>query len=79
MKENEASTTSAVSPGDFCDETHYPVSLFDLVLNLYAIPLNHKGFEPLRQALHQQWEQTLAKYSGAQIVEILKHRRRPQL
>ena len=36
----------------FCDETHYPVSLFDLVLNLYAIPLTHAGFAPLRQVLH---------------------------
>ncbi len=48
------------NPGRFCDETHYPVSLFDLVLNLYAIPLTHAGFAPLRQALHGQWEQTLA-------------------
>jgi hypothetical protein len=50
----------ACKPGSFSDETHYPVSLFDLVLNLYAIPLNHAGFAPLRQALHTQWEQTLA-------------------
>ncbi len=50
--------------GDFCDETHYPVSLFDLVLNLYAIPLTHAGFAPLRQALHAQWEQTLARFAG---------------
>lgn len=47
--------------GSFCDETHYPVSLFDLVLTQYAIPLTHAGFEPLRQALHMQWEQTLAR------------------
>jgi hypothetical protein len=47
-------------PGSFCDETHYPVSLFDLVLNLYAVPLTHTGFAPLRHALHQQWERTLA-------------------
>jgi small GTP-binding protein len=44
-------------PGGFCDETHYPVSLFDLVLNLYVIPLTHAGFAPLRRALHEQWEQ----------------------
>jgi small GTP-binding protein len=44
------------TPGSFCDETHYPVSLFDLVLTVYAIPLTHAGFAPLRQALHQQWE-----------------------
>jgi small GTP-binding protein len=47
------------TPGSFCDETHYPVSLFDLVLNLYAIPLTHAGFAPLRLALHEQWERTL--------------------
>jgi len=47
-------------PGDFCDETHYSVSLFDLVLNLYAIPLNHAGFAPLCKKLHEQWEYTLA-------------------
>jgi TIR domain len=46
--------------GSFCDETHYPVGLFDLVLTLYAIPLTHAGFAPLRQTLHAQWEQTLA-------------------
>jgi small GTP-binding protein len=48
-------------PGSFCDETHYPVSLFDLVLNLYAIPFTHVGFTPLRKILHDQWEQTLAQ------------------
>ncbi|MET0646792.1 MAG: TIR domain-containing protein [Pyrinomonadaceae bacterium] len=47
-------------PGSFCDETHYPASLFDLVLNLYAINFDLPGFKPLRQALHEQWEQTLA-------------------
>ena len=44
------------TPGDFSDATHYPVSLFNLVLNLYAIPLTHAYFVPLRQSLHQQWE-----------------------
>jgi len=47
-------------PGWFCDETHYPISLFDLMLNLYGIPLTHAGFAPLRETLHAQWEQTLA-------------------
>lgn len=56
----------ACNPGNFCDETHYAVSLFNLVMELYAIPLDHKGFEPLRQSLHHQWEQTLA---GKKIVE----------
>ncbi len=50
--------------GDFCDETHYPISLFNLVLNLYAIQLTHPGFAPLRAALHQQWGQSLAKFSS---------------
>jgi small GTP-binding protein len=52
------------TPGSFCDETHYPVSLFDLVLNLYAIPLTHAGFAPLRQALHAQWERRPAGERG---------------
>jgi small GTP-binding protein len=47
-------------PGSFCDPTHYPVSLFDLVMSLYAIPFTHAGFASLRQALHKQWENTLA-------------------
>lgn len=46
--------------GDFRDATHYPVSLFNLVLELYAIPFTHAGFAPLRASLHQQWERTLA-------------------
>ncbi|HEY6188106.1 MAG TPA: TIR domain-containing protein [Pyrinomonadaceae bacterium] len=58
--------------GSFCDETHYPVCLFDLVLNLYAIPLTHAGFAPLRQALHEQWEQTLARKRGDDVAASLK-------
>jgi small GTP-binding protein len=54
----------ACQPGRFFDETHYAVSLFDLVLNLYAIPLTHAAFEPLRQSLHAQWERTLAELAG---------------
>lgn len=50
--------------GDFSGKTHYAVSLFNLVMELYAIPLNHKGFEPLRKGLHQQWESTLAGKDG---------------
>jgi hypothetical protein len=60
------------TPGSFCDETHYPVSLFDLVLNLYAIPLPHAGFAPLRQALHKQWEHTLARTKGDPMPSPLK-------
>ncbi len=47
---------SECNPADFCDETHYHVSLLNLVLVLYSIPLNHTGFVPLRQSLHEQWE-----------------------
>jgi hypothetical protein len=59
-------------PGSFYDETHYPVSLFDLVLNLYAVPLTHAGFAPLRQALHEQWERTLARKKGDDVTSSLK-------
>jgi hypothetical protein len=53
--------------GDFDTDTIYSVSLFDLVMSLYAIPLNHEGFKPLRELLHNQWEQTLAQnYKGRQ-------------
>ena len=47
-------------PGDFRDETRYAVELYDLLLSLYAIPFNHPAFEPLRQSLQKQWEETLA-------------------
>jgi hypothetical protein len=50
--------------GDFRDETRYVVSLFDLVLSLYAISLDHPAFEPLRIVLQQQWEHTLRGYAG---------------
>ncbi|HAW50758.1 MAG TPA: hypothetical protein DCX54_00280, partial [Flavobacteriales bacterium] len=56
----EGHDIKSCQPGDFSDDTHYPVSLLNLVMELYAIPLNHKGFEPLRLSLHEQWEQTLA-------------------
>ncbi len=59
-------------PGSFCDETHYPVSLFNLVLNLYAVPLTHAGFAPLRQALHEQWERTLVRKKGDDVTSPLK-------
>lgn len=55
--------------GSFCDEKHYPVSLFDLVLTLYAISFTHTGFAPLRQALHEQWERTLASLASKPAVE----------
>ncbi|WP_420645799.1 GTP-binding protein [Candidatus Leptofilum sp.] len=49
-----------IKPYDFRRDSHYAVSLFDLVLTLYAIPHNHQAFAPLRKSLHQQWEQKLA-------------------
>ena len=58
--------------GSFCDETHYPVSLFDLVLTLYAIPLTHAGFAPLRQTLHTHWEETLMQKKGYNLTSPLK-------
>lgn len=60
------------TPGDFCDDTHYSVSLFNLLLELYAIPLNHKGFEPLRKSLHEQWEQSLARKGAKEMKSALK-------
>jgi small GTP-binding protein len=63
---------AACVPGNFCDETHYSVSLFNLVMELYAIPLNHKGFEPLRSSLHEQWENTLAGKKGDATTTPLK-------
>lgn len=67
-----AHESKTCKPGSFCDDTHYPVSLFDLVLNLYAIPLTHAGFAPLRQTLHAQWEQTLAQQKTAADTSALK-------
>ncbi|MDJ0702624.1 MAG: GTP-binding protein [Leptolyngbyaceae cyanobacterium MO_188.B28] len=42
---------------DFRDISHYPVSLFNLLLKLYAIPPTLAKFASLRASLHQQWEQ----------------------
>ena len=47
---------------DFQDETHYIVSLFDLMLTLYAIPVNHEAFKPLRQALSRQWGEISSQF-----------------
>jgi WD40 repeat protein len=58
-------------PGSFCDETHYPVSLFDLVLNLYAIPLTHASFAPERHKLHEQWEKTARRLAVQTIDSVL--------
>ncbi|MCP4701058.1 MAG: GTP-binding protein [Gammaproteobacteria bacterium] len=48
---------------DFRCKTRYVPSLFDLVLRLYAIPLNHPAFEPLQKSLRRQWEETLAEFA----------------
>ncbi len=58
--------------GNFSDITHYSVGLFDLVLNLFAIPLNHAGFAPLRKSLHEQWERDLAGKKGRDMSTALK-------
>ncbi len=53
----DAALPTEIRPGDFRHESHYAMSLFDLVLTLYAIPYHHLGFAPLRKALRQQWMQ----------------------
>lgn len=50
---------SRCHPGDFRDETRYPISLLELVASLYALNLNHPAVEPLRKSLQDQWERTL--------------------
>ncbi|HJU54463.1 MAG TPA: TIR domain-containing protein [Pyrinomonadaceae bacterium] len=67
-----AHALKACTFGDFRDETHYPVGLFDVILRLYAIPFDHVGFAPARQVLHGQWEQTLAGKKGDDETSALK-------
>ncbi len=45
--------------GDFRIDTFYSVSLFDLVLSLYAIPFNREAFKSLREDLRNQWKEML--------------------
>lgn len=52
-------TATPYAPHDFRDETYYPVALFDVVLELYGIPLDHPAFGPLRDGLRQQWSKTV--------------------
>jgi hypothetical protein len=59
-------------PGRVCDETQNLVSLLDLVLDLYAVPFSHAGFAPLREALHEQWEQTLGQKKSRDATSPLK-------
>ena len=49
---------------DFRDETRYALALFDLVLTLHAIPLDHDAFSPLREAMETQWRQAVRDQDG---------------
>ena len=51
---------------DFREETRYAISLFDLVLDIYAVPPRHLRFAPLRQSLQEQWERLLGGAFQAQ-------------
>jgi hypothetical protein len=42
---------------DFRCNTAFVVHLFELMLGLYAIPLNHPGFKPLLEGLVNRWKQ----------------------
>jgi hypothetical protein len=55
---------------DFRDETRYVLTLFDLVLTLYSLPFNHVAFEPLRQAMHNRWEQMFADGKKAESTRV---------
>ena len=59
-----AHVLSDCRPGDFSDDSHYPLSLFDLVLELYAVPPDVAGFARARRTLHAQWEQTSARLAS---------------
>ncbi len=63
-----AGDVSQRSLGDFRDETHYPVSLFDLVLSLYSIRLDNPAFMPLRQALSRQWKERMWLHEGSKVL-----------
>ena len=44
---------------DFRDDTRLVLTMFDLILTLYAISLGHSAFNPLRQAMQEQWREML--------------------
>jgi hypothetical protein len=69
---NEEHGFQDCKPGRFYDETHYVVGLYDLVLNLYSIPLTHAHFTSRRQALHEHWEQMLARKKGDDVTSLFK-------
>jgi small GTP-binding protein len=43
---------------DFRDESHYVLTLFDLVLAMYSIPAEHAAFAVLRDDMAAQWYET---------------------
>ncbi|MET0423017.1 MAG: toll/interleukin-1 receptor domain-containing protein, partial [Actinoplanes sp.] len=51
--------------GEFQDDTRYVVSLFDLVLTLYAIPFDHPAFDALRTTLRATWNRHLVEHAPA--------------
>lgn len=53
--------------GDMSFESRYLLTLFDLVLNIYAIPFNHPAFETLRTYLLQKWNQFLAHLQNDEV------------
>ena len=55
--------------GDFHNQTLYALKLFDLVMTLYAIQLDHPAFEPLRHGLLRQWEDTLSRIDEDEIAK----------
>ncbi|HEX7334815.1 MAG TPA: toll/interleukin-1 receptor domain-containing protein [Pyrinomonadaceae bacterium] len=70
--ETKAHGFETCEPGRVSDETHYLVGLYDLVLDLYAIPLTHAHFVPRRQELHTLWEQTLVQKKSNDDTSTLK-------
>jgi hypothetical protein len=56
--------------GDMRPESRYTVGLFDLVLRLYAIPLEHPAFKPLRDSLQRHWRRSLAVLGSEQEVFV---------
>lgn len=62
--------TRVLPVGDMRPDSRYAVSLFDLVLRLYAIPLEHPAFKPLRESLQNQWEQTLGQMVNGREIYI---------
>ena len=46
---------------NFTDDATYVIGLFDLVMSLYAIPLNHHAFRSLRETLRWRWKEAFEK------------------